>query len=577
MQADSGESGPESEEVGLGPADPPPSSPGDEMAADVAEVSLNASVFDFSFLPAEDSSPPARSLCAPAFRASPPPAALLPPVPSAARATRRSKFSAAQPSGNPRARPVGPPLPGLRGAGGRRGRAGRLAHCVPRSRLPVPGASGPRGPGDVPGPTPHPASGAPPDGSRVSKHSSQDTAGYIRKGEKFSVGSSVPTVIPRRWGSSSRGRIRDSIVRGKGLLRAPRRGDGDQPTAPPSASLSEHVLPHQFAGNALEQEGFGGWTAWSERSAGLGDRAVDPLFGVLAGRQEGQARGRARRVAAGPDPRVKGSHGIVGVGNRGGTEVCFLPDPDDDELPGTSSHEAWREREFPGALSRPVHSGALSSGSDGSRRKLAKEQRSRVDAGAERKSVRGQQECVWVVGHSFIHWAANRAQHRPYGLNLELDERSWKIVWLSHRGMKWDNLLSMVEQSASQLELPKIVLIHLGGNDVGAGSCKDLIVKIKKDFGTLMNAMPDTHWGWSDIIVRFKFLQSHLWCRGVKKLNTQVACETIKVCCGIRHFDVTEALCCGDPYPEDCIVSFKCCSVLDPACVGALCVADFDG
>ncbi|XP_029442942.1 cGMP-specific 3',5'-cyclic phosphodiesterase-like [Rhinatrema bivittatum] len=140
----------------------------------------------------------------------------------------------------------------------------------------------------------------------------------------------------------------------------------------------------------------------------------------------------------------------------------------------------------------------------------------------ERKSVRGRQECVWVVGHSFIHWAANRAQRRPYGLNLELEERNWKIVWIGQRGMKWDNLLSLVEQRALDLELPKIVLIHLGGNDVGTGSCKDLIVKIKKDFGTLMNAMPDTHWGWSDIIVRFKFLQSKLWCRGVKKLNTQV-------------------------------------------------------
>ncbi|XP_029472989.1 uncharacterized protein LOC115099458 [Rhinatrema bivittatum] len=327
----------------------------------------------------------------------------------------------------------------------------------------------------------------------------------------------VPQVFSRRAVPSHGNRGRDHLARGKGWPPASLGHPGDGHPPSPSASPRAIPPPPRGAERVSDREGFGGWPVWGARPAMPGEIDAAPPPGAPVGSYVHQARSISSRAAAPPPPGEHGFRISEGERVRVGREVGFISDQDDEAFPGTSSQEAWREQELSGEFPRLVRRR-----SDSNRRQPEEEQWSGDADGAERKSVRGRQECVWVVGHSFIHWAANRAQHRPYGLNLELDERSWKIVWLSHRGMKWDNLLSLVEQSASQLELPKIVLIHLGGNDVGVGSCKDLIIKIKKDFGTLMNAMPETHWGWSDIIVRFKFLQSHLWCRGVKKLNSQV-------------------------------------------------------
>ncbi|XP_029473251.1 uncharacterized protein LOC115099651 [Rhinatrema bivittatum] len=201
----------------------------------------------------------------------------------------------------------------------------------------------------------------------------------------------------------------------------------------------------------------------------------------------------------------------------GGREVSCFADDDEDDGPGTSTQEAWREREVTEEMDSQERVGRNDGG-----RKVAVDQGLKVSIGPEPGVLQREQECVWVTGHSFIHWAAIRAEHRPYGLNLGLDVHNWTIRWLSHRGMKWDNLMPFLQTCVLENGLPKVLLIHLGGNDVGEGSCKELLLKIKKDFSRLLNVLPGTRLGWSDIILRLKFVEWTLWRTGVKKLNKQI-------------------------------------------------------
>ncbi|XP_029432277.1 uncharacterized protein LOC115075728 isoform X3 [Rhinatrema bivittatum] len=130
--------------------------------------------------------------------------------------------------------------------------------------------------------------------------------------------------------------------------------------------------------------------------------------------------------------------------------------------------------------------------------------------------------CAWIVGYSFIHRAQRRALKRPYGEDLELERLGWQLAWYSRRGMLWDDLLPFIQERMDMWGIPNILLIHLGGNDVGSQSCRALLTCIKKDLAQIMIWWPQVRVGWSDIIVRLKNREDTIWQTGVKKLNRQM-------------------------------------------------------
>lgn len=70
------------------------------------------------------------------------------------------------------------------------------------------------------------------------------------------------------------------------------------------------------------------------------------------------------------------------------------------------------------------------------------------------------------------------------------------------RGMRWTQLLSRVHFSARLDRAPDVLLLHLGGNDLGFRTTRDLLRDIKLDCLRLWASYPGILLVWSDIVAR---------------------------------------------------------------------------
>ncbi|XP_029451850.1 uncharacterized protein LOC115088071 isoform X3 [Rhinatrema bivittatum] len=140
----------------------------------------------------------------------------------------------------------------------------------------------------------------------------------------------------------------------------------------------------------------------------------------------------------------------------------------------------------------------------------------------ERMGVKRFEGCAWIVGHFYIHRAQRRAMKRPYGEHLEIDRVRWWVSWFSKRGMGWDELLPFLFEWIQMWGEPNLIIFHLGGNDIGSKTCRELLTCMKKDLSQVMIRCPRVLLGWSDIIVRLRNKDETIWRVGVKKLNRQL-------------------------------------------------------
>lgn len=96
--------------------------------------------------------------------------------------------------------------------------------------------------------------------------------------------------------------------------------------------------------------------------------------------------------------------------------------------------------------------------------------------------------------------------------------------------MLWSLVLPEVHHYARLDRHPDVLLLHVGGNDLGLHSMLELIRNIKFDFLCLRSLFPDTILIWSDIVGR------SFWCmtRSVERLNKariKVKREVIRFFC----------------------------------------------
>lgn len=72
---------------------------------------------------------------------------------------------------------------------------------------------------------------------------------------------------------------------------------------------------------------------------------------------------------------------------------------------------------------------------------------------------------VWIVGHSFVFRAARRAEDRPGGPNLGFS--GVRVNWRGVRGLRWAQVLSEVVFISRTAQFPVVLVLHVGGNDLG--------------------------------------------------------------------------------------------------------------
>ncbi|CAJ0966975.1 unnamed protein product [Ranitomeya imitator] len=109
---------------------------------------------------------------------------------------------------------------------------------------------------------------------------------------------------------------------------------------------------------------------------------------------------------------------------------------------------------------------------------------------------------VWIMGHSFVFWAAERAAVRPDGRQLGFSRDVATLRWIGKRGMTWSQFLPDFHRFVRWDQVPQILVIHLGGNDLGKRPCRKLIKDIKFDVLRLWAMFPKVLVVWSDIVPR---------------------------------------------------------------------------
>ncbi|XP_077314597.1 uncharacterized protein LOC143996435 isoform X2 [Lithobates pipiens] len=109
---------------------------------------------------------------------------------------------------------------------------------------------------------------------------------------------------------------------------------------------------------------------------------------------------------------------------------------------------------------------------------------------------------VWILGHSYVYWGARRAEVRRDGRLLGLSREEGTVRWLGIPGMLWSRVLPEIHRYARLDRPPNVVLLHVGGNDLGLRCARELIRDIKFDLLRLQASFPDTIFIWSDIVAR---------------------------------------------------------------------------
>lgn len=107
---------------------------------------------------------------------------------------------------------------------------------------------------------------------------------------------------------------------------------------------------------------------------------------------------------------------------------------------------------------------------------------------------------VWLIGHSYIRRAAERAQIRPGGLQLGF--RQADVHWRGIGGLRWLRVLHEVVDVSRMVQGPAVVVIHAAGNDLCNVRLSELISVMKADFDRFPSFFQDAVLVWSEIVPR---------------------------------------------------------------------------
>lgn len=104
---------------------------------------------------------------------------------------------------------------------------------------------------------------------------------------------------------------------------------------------------------------------------------------------------------------------------------------------------------------------------------------------------------------------------RPNGRQLGFSRHEACVRWLGVPGLTWGRVLPEVHRFARLDRQPDVLVLHAGGNDLGARSARALIRDIKLDFLRLRTAFPALLVVWSDMVARTSWRMA----RSVARLN----------------------------------------------------------
>jgi hypothetical protein len=109
---------------------------------------------------------------------------------------------------------------------------------------------------------------------------------------------------------------------------------------------------------------------------------------------------------------------------------------------------------------------------------------------------------VWIVGSSIIKRAFVYARGTFEGSNLGLRRRDCSLWWQGKGGMAWGKLMPRVKYLLRFNQPPDFLVIHCGGNSIGAVKLRELRCQINDSVSQLMALLSSTKLIWSQILLR---------------------------------------------------------------------------
>ena len=125
---------------------------------------------------------------------------------------------------------------------------------------------------------------------------------------------------------------------------------------------------------------------------------------------------------------------------------------------------------------------------------------------------------------------------RPTGTHLGLDKYGFKLTWV---GMSWMNIVPIVFSSIRCFGKSRTLLLHVGGNDLGNYSTKELIKHLKFAIYVVNRMLPTTSFIFSTILPR------RSWRYSTNCIAMEIARKRVNS--AIRTFFSIQLCICGYP------------------------------
>ncbi|MFT7805929.1 uncharacterized protein LOC108918048 isoform X1 [Arapaima gigas] len=109
---------------------------------------------------------------------------------------------------------------------------------------------------------------------------------------------------------------------------------------------------------------------------------------------------------------------------------------------------------------------------------------------------------VWICGHSLVIWAEKRAKSPDYCMQLGMDPENVQLWWRGRQGLMWEQLLPLLLELKGNWPNPDVLIMHLGGNDLGQSDPMEFLDSVKKDLASMKSIFPQCLLVWSSILPR---------------------------------------------------------------------------
>lgn len=96
---------------------------------------------------------------------------------------------------------------------------------------------------------------------------------------------------------------------------------------------------------------------------------------------------------------------------------------------------------------------------------------------------------VWILVHSYVFWSAQRADCQPGGRNLGFP--GVDVTWHGIHGLCWPKVLQEVVSLSWGTQVPVVLVLHLGGNDLCLVWIGELLTLMKTDLERFSGFVPE--------------------------------------------------------------------------------------